>query len=104
MPIKYEKYISLILELFNFLKLNACEKFRDQSQKNFLNCVYKFFFSLLKTYPEFLSYYYLPLINALGPYSFNQLKNIILSATPNDIEQPDPYVSEFKVKSRFKLD
>jgi CCR4-NOT transcription complex subunit 1 len=101
MPIKYEKYISLILELFTFLKLNSTEKFRDYSQKSFLNSVIKFFFSLLKTYPEFLSYYYLPLINALGPYSFNQLKNIILSATPNDIDQPDPYVSDFKVISLF---
>ena len=105
MPIKYEKYISLILELFTFLKLNSTEKFRDYSQKSFLNSVIKFFFSLLKTYPEFLSYYYLPLINALGPYSFNQLKNIILSATPNDIDQPDPYVSDFKVISLFnKID
>jgi hypothetical protein len=97
MPIKYEKYISLILELFNFLRQNANEKFRDNSQKSFLNSVYKFLYSLLKTYPEFLSYYYLPLINALGPYNFSQLKNIILSATPNDIDQPDPYISEFKV-------
>ena len=105
MPIKYEKYISLILELFSFLKHNASEKFRDYSQKNFLNNVYRLLFSLLKTYPEFLSYYYLPLINALGPYSFNQLKNMILSAAPNDIELPDPFVSEFKVKSRFnKID
>ena len=102
MPIKYEKYISLILELFSFLKNNANEKFKDYSQKLFLNSVNKFFYSLLKTYPEFLSYYYLPLINALGPDSFNQLKNIILSATPNEIDQPDPYLSEFKV-NLFKL-
>ena len=106
MPLKYEKYISLILELFNFLKQNNGEKLKDQSQKMFMNSVYKFLFSLLKTYPEFLSYYYLPLINALGPYSFNQIKNLILSATPSDVEQPDPYLSEFKVNyiAKIKID
>jgi hypothetical protein len=63
-----------------------------------MNSATKFLFSLSKTYPEFLVFYYLPLINLLPFEGFAQIKNIILAAAPNDIELKDPFSPDFSVK------
>jgi CCR4-NOT transcription complex subunit 1 len=97
---KYEKYLSLVIELLNYVKLFNNETIRDFNFKLFIDTVYKFFFLLASSYPEFFAYYYFILINCLPSSDyFIQMKNIILHCAPHDIEQPDPFYDEFKVDS-----
>ena len=58
----------------------------------------KFMFSISKTFPEFFAYYYLPLINLLPYEGYAQIKNIILSSIPKDIDVKDPFGPDFNVK------
>ena len=94
---KYEKYLSLLIEILTYMN-----KIKDQIIKNFyykyiLDMIYKFFYLLVNTYPSFISSYHYLLISCLSLSSnlkdedinlFIQLKNIILS--PIIIEQNTP--------------
>ena len=88
---KYEKYLSLLIELLNYLDTLNDKIISDYNYVIFLEKVYKFFFLLTNSYPEFISSYYYQLITSLSgdTSSFIQLKNIILSASPRNIPIPD---------------
>ena len=60
-------------------------------------------FCLSKAYPEFFAFYYLPLINLLPYEGYSQIKNIIISAIPNDIDVKDPFGPDFNVIISIKL-
>jgi len=97
---KFEKFLLILIDLLSYLKALNSEIMAEYNSKVLVDTVYKFFFLLSNTYPEFLSYYYYIIIASLpAGDNFLQLKNIILSSTPLDIEQPDPFFEEFKVDS-----
>ena len=88
---KYEKYLSLIIELLNYLDSLNDKIISDYNFIIFIEKVYKFFFLLNNSYPEFISGYYYQLITSLSGDTSNyiQLKNIILSANPKNQPMPD---------------
>ena len=88
---KYEKYLTLLLELLNYLDSLSDKIISDYNYIFFLEQVFKFFFLLTNTYPEFISKYYYQLITCLSGDSskFIQLKNIILSAYPKNAPKID---------------
>jgi hypothetical protein len=83
---KYEKYLILLEELLNYIDSLNDKIISDYNYIFFLEQVYKFFFLLVNSYPEFISKYYYQLVTCLSGDSskFIQLKNIILSAYPNN--------------------
>ena len=83
---KYEKYLTLLLEILNYLDSLNQKEISDYNYIFFLQQVHKFFFLLANSYPEFVSKYYYQLITCLSGDSsqFIQLKNIILSAHPDN--------------------
>ena len=94
---KYEKYLYLIIDLFSFLKQIYNNQITDFAWKEYLEKVYKFMFILCNTYPEFISNYYYIMIVSLPPgTNYIQLKNLILSKGPKEIEQPDPFGEDSK--------
>ena len=88
---KYEKYLSLLIELLNYLDSLNDKIISDYNYIIFIEKVYKFFFLLNNSYPEFISSYYYQLITSLSGETSNfiQLKNIILSANPKNQPLPD---------------
>jgi len=94
---RFEKYLNLVTDIMSFLKIYSNENIKSTSVQQFIKLIYKFVFVLTKSYPEFVSYFYFILIHALPSEGFVQLKNIILSATPSDIEPSDPFAEDFKV-------
>ena len=88
---KYEKYLLLLLELLTYLDSLNEKIISDYNYVIFLDKVYKFFFLLSNSYPEFVSSYYYQLFTSLSGETSNfiQLKNIILSAAPRNITIPD---------------
>lgn len=82
---KYEKYLGLLTELISLMNNLSSVLLKEYSMKDFLTSVYKFFYYLVKAYPDFISFYYFQLINAFNSDQYTQIVNIILSATPSDI-------------------
>ena len=86
-PTNYTGFtLSLLIELLNYLEALNQKVISDYNYIFFLEKAYKFFFLLVNSYPEFISKYYYQLITCLSGDSshFVQLKNIILSAYPNN--------------------
>ena len=85
---KNEKYLSLLIELLNYLDSLNQKVISDYNYIVFLEQIHKFFFLLVNSYPEFITKYYYQLITCLSGDSNNfiQLKNIILSANPDSSE------------------
>jgi CCR4-NOT transcription complex subunit 1 len=94
--IRYEKYLSLLIDLLSYLKSFSNEIISNYNCKIFLEEVYKFFFLLCNTYPDFISGYYYLLLSPLSGNNFIQLKNIILSCYPREYNLPDPLNEEMK--------
>ena len=94
---RYEKYLNLVTDVMSFLKIYSNEAVKNTSIAQFVKYIYKFVYLIVKSYPEFISYFYFILIHSLPSEGFIQLKNIILSATPQDIEPSDPFADDFKV-------
>jgi CCR4-NOT transcription complex subunit 1 len=91
----YEKYLYLVIDLFNFPKYYANEIMVDFSSEIFLKNLYKFIYVLYKSYPEFISnYYYIIIVSLPSGNHFIELKNLILSCGPKEIEKPDPFSDE----------
>ena len=88
---KYEKYLSLLMLLLNYLDSLSDRIISDYNFVIFIEKIYKFFFLLTNSYPEFISCYYYQLITCLSGDSSNfiQLKNIILSASPRNMPLPN---------------
>ena len=76
--LRYEKYLSLLIDLLSYLKSFANEVITNYNFKIFLDHVYKLFFLLCNSYPEYISrYYYLILIPLPSGNNFIQLKNTL---------------------------
>jgi len=95
---RFEKYLNLVTDIMSFLKMYSNESVKSISVQQFIKYVYKFMFLLTKSYPEFVSCFYFILIHSLPVEGFVQMKNLILCATPNDIETLDPFAEDFKVQ------
>ena len=93
---RYEKYLSLLIDLLSFLKSFSNEIISNYNCKIFLDEVYKFFFLLCNSYPDFISGYYYLLLSPLSGNNFIQLKNIILSCYPKEFNLSDPFNEEMK--------
>ena len=94
--IKYEKYLSLLIEILLFISLLKNKNISYYYLKVIIDNIYKFFFLLSNTYSAFIASYnyillsYLP--SSASPddednNSFLQLKNIFLSAVPPDFSE-----------------
>jgi hypothetical protein len=96
--LKYDKYLSLLIDLCKFLRVINDQNVNNFTIKYLLDSVYKLFYVLFTKYPEFISYYYYNLIIVLPPYdNMVQIKNMILSCSPREFEQLDPFFDDFKV-------
>ncbi|KAI5950268.1 CDC39 [Candida jiufengensis] len=86
--------------LSSLLKFQQTYQLKDNNP-DVLNVVFKainrIFIGLLHDYPEFLAECHYQLITAI-PRSYIQLKNIVLSATPQNIVVPDPFTQGLKVE------
>ena len=82
-----ENYLYLIMDLFVFLKNCGNYTYNKYTSKIFIDNLYKFMFLLSNSYPEFISGYYYICIISLPPENiYMQLKNLILSTTPRNLE------------------
>ena len=95
---RYEKYLSLLIEILSYLDLIKNKSINNYYLKVILDKIYQFFYILSNTYPAFITSYQYILFTYLSLSSesddedsnyFLQLKNIILSAIP-------PNFSNFK--------
>lgn len=68
------------------------------STRMLYSAVLRVFLVLLHDFPDFLSGYYLPLVNLLPPGCV-QIRNLILSAFPPDMRLPDPFTPNLKLDS-----
>ena len=89
---KYEKYCLLIIDILSYLDSLGERSINHYNYVIFLNQIYKFFFFLCNTYPEFVSNYYHLMIISLSNNLSNylQLKNMILSTVPNSFNAEIP--------------
>ena len=79
---KNNDYLSLISEIFIFLK--KC--YNKHVNTIFMDYLYKFFYLLCNTYPEFIiENHYIILISL--PNEYMQIKNLLLSTIPKKLEQ-----------------
>ena len=90
---KYEKYLSLIIDILSFMNKNKSFLIKHFYFKFFLDEIYKYFYLLSKTYPLFISTYSYILISCLSLSKnqeeedtdlFLQMRNIILSTNIDD--------------------
>jgi CCR4-NOT transcription complex subunit 1 len=82
-----ENYLYLIMDLFVFLKNCGSYTYNKYTSKIFIDNLYKYMFLLSNSYPEFISgYYYICMISLPPENIYMQLKNIILSTTPRNLE------------------
>ena len=90
---KYEKYLSLLVDLLSYLNLLKNKIISFYYLKFILDKIYQFFFFLSNTYSSFISSYiyvllsYLPLSSSPEDEDNNcylQLRNIFLSSTPKN--------------------
>ena len=101
---KYEKYCLLILDILSYLDSLGEKSINHYNYVIFLNQIYKFFFFLCNTYPEFVSNYYHLMIISLSNNLSNylQLKNMILSTVPNSFDAEIP-ISENEDEQNSQL-
>ncbi len=88
---KYEKYLSLNIELLKYLKNFSDEVISNYNYKIFLENVYKYFFILCESYPDFVCGYYFLFLTTLPGNNYIQLKNLLLSACPKEIIINNPF-------------
>ena len=90
---KYEKYLSLLLDILTYLNHIKTQIIKHYYYKFILDEIYKFFYLLVNTYPCFIASYSYLLISCLSlsmnpedeeTNIFIQIKNIILSASIED--------------------
>ena len=100
---KYEKYLSLLVLLLSFLNISKNKKINFYHLKVIIDAIYRFFFILCYSYPSFIASYnyillsYLPLSSSFedeDSNSFLQLKNILLSATPENFIEKENNLKE----------
>jgi hypothetical protein len=103
---KYEKYLSLLILLLNYLDSLSDKIISHYNYIIFIEKLYKFFFLLTNSYPEFVSSYYYQLITCLSgdTTKFIQLKNIILSASPRNIPLPDIEIGISNIQEEEKTE
>ena len=108
---KYEKYLSLLIELLNYLNQIRVQIIKHYNYKFILDQIFKYFFLLCHTYPYFISAYHYLLINCLSlsmnqedeeANLFLQLKNIILSTSiDNKILFKENYLTKQVLKDNL---
>ena len=90
---KYEKYLSLLIDILSYLNQIKSQIIKHYYYKFILDEIYKFFYLLVNTYPCFIASYYYLLISCLSlsmnpedeeTNVFIQIKNIILSSPITD--------------------
>ncbi|KAL6454250.1 hypothetical protein SBY92_003711 [Candida maltosa Xu316] len=105
-----EGYATLVKLLSSALKFQEVYSRKQHSENgtenggtgpDVFNVVYKainrIFVGILHDYPEFLVDCHYQLITAI-PRGYIQLRNIVLSATPKDVNVPDPFTQGLKVE------
>ena len=105
---KYEKYLSLLIEILSYLNQIKTQIIKHYYYKYILDQIYKFFYLLSNAYPNFIASYYYLLLSCLSLSNneedeemnlFNQLKNIILSTS---ITQKNFFNNNFLTKKLLK--
>jgi CCR4-NOT transcription complex subunit 1 len=91
-----EKLCSLLVALLRFESGYVKGKIIPESITVIYKGTLRIFLVLLHDFPEFLVQWFNPLVNATS-LTFIQLRNIILSAVPFDMNVPDPFQQGLKV-------
>jgi CCR4-NOT transcription complex subunit 1 len=92
----WHKMRVLMVDLCRFLRLHFRTTPLTEGLREYYKGVLRLFTVLLKDFPEFLSDYYTDYCDLL-PGNCVQLRNIVLSAYPRHISQPDPFTRNLKV-------
>jgi CCR4-NOT transcription complex subunit 1 len=88
--------LRLLIDLFKFLSpLIGNAKMRDTSRLLYRGTL-RILLVLLHDYPEFLSSYHFSLCDVIPP-SCIQLRNLVLTAFPRNMQLPDPFTPDLKV-------
>lgn len=86
----------LLVDLLEFLNPYLLRVPLSNTIRIFYKAALRIMLVLVHDFPEFLCDYHFELVNAI-PYSCVQLRNLILSAFPQDMKLPDPFTPNLKV-------
>jgi CCR4-NOT transcription complex subunit 1 len=94
----FEIVHQLIVDIFLFLEPHLRATTLTPAVKKFYEGTLRVLLVLLHDFPSFLSGYHLSLCNVI-PEKCIQLRNLILSAVPKDINLPDPFTPNLQIDS-----
>ena len=86
----------LLVDLLEFLNPYLTRVPLSNTIRIFYKAALRIMLVLVHDFPEFLCEYHFDLVNVV-PYSCVQLRNLILSAFPQDMKLPDPFTPNLKV-------
>ena len=87
----------MIVNIFSFLKTNMIPgRPVPPAIQAFYHSTLRVISVIKMDFPDFLSDFHFHFVNSLPDHCI-QLKNIILSACPNNIRQPDPFHEDLKI-------
>lgn len=89
-------YKLLLVDLLEFLNPYLLRVPLTNTIRIFYKAALRIMLVLVHDFPEFLCDYHFELVNVI-PYSCVQLRNLILSAFPQDMKLPDPFTPNLKV-------
>lgn len=86
----------LLVDLLSFLKPYLKQVVLSNTTRLLYKATLRLMLVLLHDFPEFLCDYHLSLVDAI-PHTCVQLRNLILSAFPQNMRLPDPFTPNLKV-------
>jgi CCR4-NOT transcription complex subunit 1 len=86
----------LLVDFLEFLNPYLLRVPLSNTIRMFYKAALRIMLVLVHDFPEFLCDYHFDLVNVI-PYSCVQLRNLILSAFPQDMKLPDPFTPNLKV-------
>ncbi|KAJ8055344.1 CCR4-Not complex component, Not1-domain-containing protein [Yarrowia lipolytica] len=95
-------YLSLLEALLKFQDHFTTDKEFNEHVAVMYKGTLRIMLVILHDYPQFLIENHYPLCNVISP-SFIQLRNLVLSAFPADLELPDPLTVGLKVESLAEI-
>lgn len=90
------KIKELVVNLFSFLKIMIPGQVVPPAIQAFYHATLRVVSVIKQDYPDFLSDFHFNFVNSLPDHCI-QLRNIILSAFPPNITQPDPFRKDLKI-------
>ena len=95
--VRWPIFKRLLVDLLEFLSPYLSIVPLSNTIRIFYKAALRTMLILLHDFPEFLCDYHFDLVNAI-PYTCIQLRNLILSAFPQDMKLPDPFTPNLRVE------